>query len=553
MSNANDGFRRSDPIVPAPRVEYAGFARVKLNGEKLASIVSTKYGKLEGETTRSGERFTGIQFAQPPIGPLRFEAPRPPTPWSGVKEATTFGPAAPQIGPVNRIIRSIIGAAGSRQSQDCLYLNVWTPRSDNARRPVLVWIHGGAFILGSGSTSLYKGGRLAERADVVVVTINYRLGALGFLNWQAIYDQGDQPPANLGIRDQIAALEWVRDNIDRFGGDPGNVTIFGESAGAMSIGTLLGVPSARGLFHKAILQSGAAHNISTKTKAALVAETFAEALELGKPTPEKLRDIPVTRLMQAQARTTLRIGLDDGMMAWQPCIDDDLIPEQPLTAIDRGDAANIPILIGTNRDEFKLFTFADRNRMDDAAFVKRVRRIARRAGADEDRIAERLMGTYGTRTGERDPGANQRWVKLQSDRIFHYPATRLADAQSGHQPRIYTYLFEWRLPLIGRALGACHGLEIPFVFGTMREGVMRAGLVADRSAGPLSDSMQEAWSSFARTGQPQLGDGTEWPAFERRQRYTMSLGGDRSVLRDPHEAAREFWEQLTPNGEVSSA
>ena len=163
------------------------------------------------------------------------------------------------------------------------------------------------------------------------------------------------------------------------------------------------------------------------------------------------------------------------------------------------------------------------------------------------------MGTYGTRTGERDPGANQRWVTLQSDRIFHYPATRLADAQSVHQPNTYSYLFEWRLPLLGKALGACHGLEIPFVFGTLRAGVMRAGLVADRTIGPLSDSMQRAWSSFARSGKPELGDGSEWPAYEHQQSYTMSLGTGRNVLRDPHEAAREFWEQLTPTGEVSSA
>ncbi len=432
-------------------------------------------------------------------------------------------------------------------------MNVWTPRSDNARRPVMVWIHGGAFILGSGATSLYAGERLAKRGDVVVVTINYRLGALSFLNWQSICDREDRPPTNLGIRDQVAALEWVRDNIEAFGGDSGNVTVFGESAGAMSIGTLLGVPAARGLFHKAILQSGAAHNISTEDKAARVAEYFIDALEVHDPTPEKLLDLPVTQLMQAQARTTFRIGLEDGMMAWQPSIDGDLIPEQPLLAIDRGDVADIPILIGTNRDEFKLFTFADRNRMNDTQFVERVRRIAHRAGADEDRIVERLMGTYGTRTGERDPGANQRWVTLQSDRIFHYPATRLADAQSVHQPNTYSYLFEWRLPLLGKALGACHGLEIPFVFGTLRAGVMRAGLVADRTIGPLSDSMQRAWSSFARSGKPELGDGSEWPAYEHQQSYTMSLGTGRNVLRDPHEAAREFWEQLTPTGEVSSA
>jgi para-nitrobenzyl esterase len=518
----------------------------------LASIVTTEQGKLESETHRRGERFKGIPFAQPPTGSLRFEAPLPPRSWSGVREARHFGSSSPQIGPVNRLIRGVIGAAGSRQSQDCLYLNVWTPKADRGRRPVMVWIHGGAFILGSGSTALYSGERLANRGDVVVVTINYRLGALGFLNWKSLVSGSDLPPANLGIRDQIAALEWVRDNIENFGGDPENVTVFGESAGAMSIGTLLGVPSARGLFHKAILQSGAAHNISTEEKSNRVAEYFIDALELRRPTPETLRELPVTRLMQAQARTSVRIGLDDGMMAWQPCIDGDFLPEQPLAVIDRGETASIPVMIGTTRDEFKLFTFADRNRMTDEEFIKRVRRIARRAAADEDRLLERLMSTYGPRIGERDPGANERWVKLQSDRIFHYPATRLADAQSIHQPKTFSYLFEWRPPLLGGALGSCHGLDLPFVFGGMREGVLRASLIADRKAGPLSDKMQQAWSSFARSGQPDLGDSDEWPAYEPKRHYTMCLGGGRGVLKDPHEGARGFWEPLIPNGEVPS-
>jgi para-nitrobenzyl esterase len=519
-------------------------------GGELGSIVSTAQGKLEGETHSGGERFKGIPFARPPIGPLRFQAPEAPESWSGVREATAFGPAAPQIGPVNRVIRGIIGAAGSRQSQDCLYLNVWTPKSDHARRPVMVWIHGGAFILGSGSTSMYGGEHLARRGDVVVVTINYRLGTLGFLRWDEVCGGDDCPPTNLGIRDQVAALEWVRDNIEAFGGDPENVTVFGESAGAMSIGALLGTPSARGLFHKAIMQSGAAHNVSTEEKASRVAEYFFDALEVGSPSLDRLLEMPVTQLMQAQARATVQVGLNDGMMAWQPCVDGDLIPELPLVAIDRGDAADIPVLIGTNRDEYKLFTFADRDRLDDDALVERVRRIVRRSDAQEDTLVERILGTYGPRTGRRDPGANERWVTLQSDRIFHYPATRLADAQSEHQAKTYTYLFEWAPPVVGRALGSCHGLELPFVFGGVRAGMMRAGLLVNRAAGPLCDHMQDAWASFARTGEPDQGDLPDWPAYERRRRYTMSLGGKRGVLKDPHEGAREFWEPLIPDGEA---
>lgn len=520
-------------------------------GGDLSSIVSTRQGRLEGERRRGVACFRGIPFARPPIESLRFQPPEPPEPWSGVRQARAFGCAAPQIGPVNRVIRGIIGAAGSRQSQDCLYLNVWTPKPDGGRRPVLVWIHGGAFILGSGSTALYSGSRLARRGDVVVVTINYRLGAFGFVGWDGLGPDAKHTPGNLALRDQIAALAWVRENIGAFGGDPENVTVFGESAGAMSIGALLAIPAARGLFHKAILQSGAAHNISTPRKAAQVTRTFTDALGVEAASPEDLRGLSVTRIMEAQARTSVRIGLDDGMMAWQPCVDGDLMTELPLAAIDRGDAADVPMLIGTNRDEYKLFTFADRDRLDDRQLVERVRRLVRRAGAEDESLVERLLGTYGPRTGERDPGANQRWVALQSDRIFHYPANRLADAHSDHQPDTYAYLFEWSPPLLGRALGACHGLELPFVFGSVRAGLLRAGLVADRAAGPLCDLMQDAWIAFARTGRPEHDGLPEWPAYERRRRQTMSLGGRRGVLKDPHEGAREFWEPLIPDGEVS--
>jgi len=453
---------------------------------------------------------------------------------------------------VNRIIRSLIGAAGSRQSQDCLYLNVWTPKCDGARRPVMVWIHGGAFILGSGATSLYSGERLATHGDVVVVTLNYRLGALGFLSWKGFYDGPDQPPANLGLRDQLAALAWVRDNIEGFGGDPENVTVFGESAGAMSIGTLLGIPAAKGLFHKAILQSGAAHNVSNPEKAGRVAGEFFDYLGITDPSPDALADVPVGRLMEAQARATVGVGvgLEDGVMAWQPCVDGDLISENPLAAIDRGDARDIPVLIGTNRDEYRLFTVMDRDRLNDAALAARVRRIARRGQSKDASVAERILGTYGPSTGERDPGANERWIALQSDRIFHYPAARLADAQSAHQARTYAYLFEWTLPLIGGGLGACHGLELPFVFGATRGGILRLGLVTDRAAGRLADVMQDAWISFARNGQPVAHALPDWPAYDPHRRYTMTLGGSRGLVKDPHEAAREFWGPLIPNDEA---
>ncbi len=517
----------------------------------MGSTVNTRQGKLQGETQGGVEVFKGIPFAAPPVGELRFQAPQPPPRWKGVRRASRYGPAAPQIGPVNRLIRTVIGAAGSKQSQDCLYLNVWTPGCDRRRRPVMVWIHGGAFILGSGSTPIYAGGRLAQRGDVVVVTINYRLGALGFLSWEGLGVAGERPPANLGTRDQIAALEWVRDNISRFGGDPGNVTVFGESAGAMSTGTLLGIPRARELFHKAILQSGAAHNVSQRDVAARVGAHFVDYLEISGDPVKELGELPVTRLMRAQARTTARVGLEDGIMAWQPCVDDDLIPETPLQAIGRGDAADIPILIGTNRDEFKLFMAADRIRLDDRRLEERLRALMPGADSEGNPIADKALEAYAHAVGPRGREASERWAAFQSDRIFHYPAVRLADLQADHQPRTYAYLFEWVPPLVGRALGSCHGLELPFVFGGVKTALLRAGLVANPSAQRLCDRIQDAWIAFARDGEPGHEGLPDWPAYSRFCRYTMTLRDQCTLREDPHHRGREFWEPLARHGEAA--
>ena len=517
----------------------------------VAATVTTKQGRVEGEVRRGVLAFKGVPFAKAPVGKLRFQAPEPPKRWRGVRPATSYGPAAPQIGPVNRVIRTVIGAAGSKQSQDCLYLNVWTPAADNKRRPVMVWIHGGAFILGSGSTPLYNGWRLAKRGDLVVVTINYRLGALGFLSWEGICEPEDRPPANLGTRDQIAALEWVRDNIENFGGDPENVTVFGESAGAMSTATLLGVPSAKGLFHRAILQSGAAHNVSSPSVAAKVSLNFLEALEIKGPPVRQLLTASVTDLMRAQARTSARAGLEDGIMAWQPCVDGDLVPDQPLHAIARGVAADVPVLIGTNRDEFKLFMVADRIWLDDHKLEDRLRNLLPGEDAEGRKFADTALETYERAKGPRGRDASERWAAFQSDRIFHYPAARLADLQSNHQSSTYAYLFEWVPPAIGRALGSCHGLELLFVFGATRSGVMRAGLVANPSAQRLCNRMQDAWIAFARTGDPNHEDLPDWPAYSRSCRNTMTLHEQCSLREDPHHKGRNFWEHLAMEEETA--
>ena len=515
----------------------------------MKSTVSTQSGRVEGERSHGIEAFKGIPYARPPVGPLRFQAPERMKRWRGVRDATSYGPAAPQIGPVNRLIRSVIGATGSKQSQDCLYLNVWTPACDGKRRPVMVWIHGGAFILGSGSTPIYTGWRLAERGDVVVVTINYRLGALGFLNWHALVDGTARPPANLGLRDQVAALEWVRDNIEGFGGDPENVTVFGESAGAMSTATLLAVPRAKGLFHRVILQSGAAHNVSSPEAAARVGEQFVEALHISGPPERELVELSVTELMRAQVRTSARVGLEDGVMAWQPCVDGDLIPEQPIPEIDAGRGADVPMLIGTNRDEFKLFMVSDRIRLDDQILSERFRRLIPDVDAEGESLADRALETYKRVLGPRARQAAERWCVFQGDRIFHYPATRLAELHSNRVRQTYSYLFEWTPPIINRALGSCHGIELPFVFGGVRMSLMRVGLVANPSAQKLCDQIQDAWIAFARTGDPAHAGLPEWPAYSRFNRSTMCLGDQCTLREDPHQKARELWDLIEGEGQ----
>jgi len=515
----------------------------------VSEVVTTPKGRIEGEPGRGVQVFKGIPYAQPPVGPLRFQAPQAVKRWRGVRLARAYGPAAPQIGPVNRLIRTVIGAAGSKQSQDCLYLNVFTPAADKGRRPVMVWIHGGAFILGSGSTPLYHGARLARRGDVVVVTINYRLGALGFLSWQNLCEEATRPPSNVGIRDQIAALQWVRENIDRFGGDPENVTIFGESAGAMSAATLLAVPSAQGLFQRAILQSGAAHNVSSPRVAANVSASFVEAIGITGPAEKELAELPVTRLMGAQARTSARIGLEDGVMAWQPCVDGDLIPEQPLQAIARGAGSKVPLLLGTNRDEFKLFMVADRVRLDDRRLEERLRRMLPDFDSRGEPLVARALETYSRTVGRRGRDASERWAAFQGDRIFHYPATRLGDLHADRQPSTWAYLFEWAPPFVGRAIGACHGIELPFVFGGVRTALGRAGLLVNPSAQRLCTRMQDAWVAFARSGDPGHEGLPDWPAYSRFCRYTMSLKDQCFLREDPHQKGREFWDPLARDGE----
>ena len=352
-----------------------------------------------------------------------------------------------------------------RAGDDCLSLNVWTPGLHDAARPVLVWIHGGAFVIGSGAAPIYDGTALS-REGAVVVTINYRLGAFGFLHLGPL--GGDEHAGNLGQLDQVAALRWVQEHIAAFGGDPDRVTVFGESGGAMSVGTLMAMPAARGLFHRAIAQSGAAHHTLPSDVAATVAKRFCELISVDPNDRDAIEGVPDERIIDATLelrRATIadpvaELGEDDAhlSMPFMPVHGTVDLPEPAIAAVAAGAAAGVDLLVGTTRDESKAFTFGQALAELPPQYVA----LARSRGRDPEALAE----TYRSILGER--AAFELRGTVGTDGFFTVPAIRLAEAQQPFNPRTWMYRFDWPSPLFGGLLGACHGLDLGFTFGTHR-------------------------------------------------------------------------------------
>ncbi|HWA92415.1 MAG TPA: carboxylesterase/lipase family protein [Rhizomicrobium sp.] len=474
---------------------------------ETAEIVEIAQGRLKGFVKDGVLRFNGIPYAKPPVGLLRWLPAQAAEGWAGVRDAARFGAIAPQV---RSAAEALIGGTPGEQSEDCLYLNIWTPSLDGAR-PVMAWIHGGAFVTGAGSLGTYNGKRLAAQGDVVVATINYRLGALGFLN---LRDAGGPAGSGTqGLTDQAMALRWVKDNIAKFGGDPGNVTIFGESAGAMSIGALLAMPSARGLFHKAILQSGAAHIGHPRARSAETAKKFLELLG-GDPTTASHHDI-----LKAQAT----IIEDGGRLPFGPTIDGEVLPARAIDDVRKGSARGISILSGTTMEEWKLFTAArPKLRLMDSAKLRRYT-----VGLVGEAHADALLEAY------REGSPFERWNAIMTDHSFAVPSARLLEAQGG-----LAYRFDWRSPLLAGVLGACHALELGFVFGTYNEKMAGAFFGKGQAADALSAAMMQAWLDFAHGKHP-------WPHYDTATRATMIFGdGDPHVVDAPDDARRKAWDDI---------
>lgn len=475
--------------------------------ESVPVVVDAPCGKLEGARRGTICAFKGIPFATA----RRWQDPEPVAAWSGVRPARQFANMAPQNPTA---LQGLIGTGGGTQGEDCLNLNVWTPGCDGNRRPVMVWIHGGAFTTGAGSLGLYHGQHLSESGDVVVVTINYRLGSFGFLRLADLSGGKIGARGAEGIADQIAALRWVKDNIASFGGDPGNVTIFGESAGGMSVVTLMASPQAQGLFHKAICQSGGGHFTHTREHASRIAEVFIRHSGLG---VNDLLQAPVDVLLKAQLDLVNEVDNQHdphklGTMPFQPTADGQVFSQVPIDAIRAGSARGIPVIAGTTQEEWKLWTALDPKiqAMDEARL---------------QRWAERMFGEDGNRLIAACAATTpyERYVEMQTLRAFREPTSRLLDAQTRFAAG-FEYRFDWRSPAVGGAFGSCHAIELGFVFGSYSlkgpDNFFGKGEIPDA----INRAMMQAWTSFAWTGVPSI-DGVSWPSHQGDGGQQVVFGG----------------------------
>ncbi len=498
-------------------------------------VVETSNGKVRGYGRRGIIKFKGIPYAAPPVRHLRFNPPAPVVPWTGVRDALEYGSIAPQA-PSN--LEALFGGQRAQNEAECLTLNIWTPAVDSSKRPVLFFIHGGAFVTGTGAS--LDGSRLALRGDVVVVSINYRLGVLGFLYWP------DEPEAssNVGLLDMAAALRFVKKNIFHFGGDPDNITIFGESAGGFAIAALLAMPSAKGLFHRAILQSGAAHPLGMNPEAAMRAhENLIKILALRKGDLKTLRRISVDALLKAQTAIMPASGgfTEDRPLRLGPVVDKQVLPDHPLEVLRKGYAKEISVFAGSNLNETKLWNLLnpEAEKMDEAGLRKGLKELVTLIGKEEQ-WNEKLLEIY---RGNKET-SREIMDAITTDYTFRIPSVRLAEAQSQHQKNTYMYLFTWQSPFRGGKYGAMHALELGFVFGVLLNTEVGIFPKRDAETETLSGAMMDTWIAFARTGNPNNPAIPALSPYSVNKRATVIFDKEITVNDDPYGQERAVWEGL---------
>jgi len=496
------------------------------------TIVNTKYGKIQGYTENGLEIFKGIPYAEAPIGELRFSPPVPKKPWNRVLDALKFGPCAYQAITLDEIAINLDGKVYQHrpvklepQSEDCLMLNIWTPATDSTKRPVMFMIHGGGFDSLTASTDSSAGTALAQNGDVVVVTINYRLGALGYLYIPGV-------TANAGQLDQILALEWVHDNIHLFGGDPKNVTIFGGSAGGIAVVTLSAMPAAKGLFQRVIAQG--TPRVDPKADETTT-KTLMHKLGIREGDIDALRKISVQEIIKAQSEVS-----KGSPMVFRPQIDRETLPIHPLKAFQTGDCKDIDLMMGTNLDEGSLFVVINPAlaNLNDESMIG----VLTMTGIEKEKI-KKILSTYKkAREGKYSNEPRQLLSAIVTDMNFRIPTIRLLEDQNKHQPNTYNYLFTWPSPAFDGKLGSMHGLETPYIFDQLENPEFKL-LIGSNPDYDLSSKMIAAWTSFARNGNPDTDQLPHWPAYDTNSRATMIFGKKVEVLNAIFDQERAVWDE----------
>ncbi len=494
--------------------------------------VETASGLVRGLVSSGVRQFKGVPYGASTAGANRFQRPRRPPPWTGVRDCFGYGPVSPQV-PYEiahdyaRLIQFDLNVAMGGLSEDCLHLNVWTPGTGHEdKRAVLFCIHGGGFAISSGNHPMYDGANLARLGDVVVVAVTHRLSSFGFLDLQDVDPSGRwEDSGAAGMLDLIAALEWVRDNIGRFGGDPGRVMIFGQSGGGWKVSTLLAMPAARGLFQRAAVQSGSLVSHPSRELAAGAARAFIEKLGLTRATIGRIRDLPWSDLLSAQ--TTV------GAHAFAPFVDGTHLPAVQPAGEGSARRGDVPIIISTTLDDAGVFF--DRFAMTEQELTEN---LAVRYGAR----AATLAAVYRAHFPVKSP------YLLHAQIITDAGFRRFAHAQAEDMARrhgtpVYTYLWEWPCPAFDGKFGAAHAMDVPASMYNERDAILGSG---SGEARRMCTALASTWLAFAKTGDPNNPDIPNWPRFDPDQRATLVLGPETRIEQDPYQALRKLWLDLPP-------
>ncbi len=490
-----------------------------------SNIVETTSGRVRGLFFQGVNAFRGVPYGASTAGANRFLPPRAPQGWTGVRDVNALGLRAPQLSNP-RVPEWFVMDRGEPQGEDCLVLNVFTPSvNDNGRRPVMVWLHGGGFVGGSAGFTVYEGQNLVGMRDVVLVHLNHRLNVFGFLY---LGDAGGERYAdgNVGMLDIVAALEWVRDNIARFGGDPANVTVFGQSGGGSKVSTLLGMPAARGLFHRAIAMSGSQVRSLTRDQADATTGRVLAALGLTTDRLGELHTLPMRRL-----RDVLNAGGPQGF-TFAPVVDGRTLPAHVFDPVASPFGADVPLLIGSTETEVTWNESQIYDPLTDAELREDVMRVLRTDGAG----ADRAIAVY---RANRPKASNlDLYLILASDASnFRTGTDTQAEMKSALQGApVYKYYFQWYSPVRGGNLRAMHTMDIPFIFENYELAAVEVGTGPELK--PLGDRMAGAWVAFAKTGNPSHGLIPRWPAYDTATRATMIINDEWSVVNDPFGAEK---------------